>query len=142
MPVRPCRATSPALAMRRSPIRHGRKNEMLALAVLRLHARTVPQFVPVDPELVRLISAWRYQRDIVDRTAVEAAGILTDKESKPSEEIIGKAIEVASEKMRGKDNDAGSGMRASASAEGEPRVELNGTVTGSPDKPRNQTGEN
>jgi hypothetical protein len=71
--------------------------EMLALAVLRLHARTVPQFVPVDPELVRLISAWRYQRDIIDRTAVEAAGILTDKESKPSEEIIGKAIEVASD---------------------------------------------
>ena len=31
---------------------------------------------------------------------------------------------------------------ASASAEGEPRVELNGTGTGSPDKPRNRTGEN
>ena len=43
-------------------------------------------------ELVRLISAWRYQRDIIDRTAVETAGILTDKELKPSEEIIGKAI--------------------------------------------------
>ena len=29
-----------------------------------------------------------------------------------------------------------------AAVEGEPRVELNGTVTASPDKPRNQTGEN
>jgi hypothetical protein len=36
----------------------GRKAaEMLALAVLRLHAATVPQIVPVDMELVRLISA-------------------------------------------------------------------------------------
>jgi hypothetical protein len=49
--------------------------EMLALAVLRLHAMAVPQLVPVDVELVRLISAWREQRDIIDRTAVETAGI-------------------------------------------------------------------
>jgi hypothetical protein len=61
--------------------------EMLALAVLRLHAAAVPQIVPVDVELVRLISAWREQRDIIDQTAVETAGILTDAESKPSEEI-------------------------------------------------------
>jgi hypothetical protein len=71
--------------------------ERLALAVLRLHAGTVPQLVPVDVELVRLISAWRRQRDIIDRTAVETAGILTDAESKPSEKIIGKATEAASD---------------------------------------------
>jgi hypothetical protein len=65
--------------------------EMLALAVLRLHARAVPQLVPVDFELVRLISAWRQQRDIIDRTAVETAGILTD------EQIMGKATEAACE---------------------------------------------
>ena len=52
------------------------------------------------------------------------------------------AIEMVSEKMRGKDKAASNGAPASASVEGEPRVELNGTVTGSPDKPRNQTGEN
>jgi hypothetical protein len=69
--------------------------EMLALAVLRLHAAAVPQIVPVDVELVRLISAWREQRDIIDQTAVETAGILTDAESKPSEEITGKAIDAA-----------------------------------------------
>ncbi len=68
---------------------------MLALAVLRLHASAVPQLVPVDFELVRLISAWRRQRDIIDRTAVETAGILTFEESKPSEEIIGKASSAA-----------------------------------------------
>ena len=70
--------------------------EKLALAVLRLHARAVPQFVPVDFELVRLISAWRQQRDIIDQTAVDTAGILTFEESKPSEEIIGKATDAAS----------------------------------------------
>jgi hypothetical protein len=64
---------------------------MLALAVLRLHAMAVPQIVPVDLELVRLISAWRQQRDIIDRTAVETAGI----ESKPSEEVMGKATDAA-----------------------------------------------
>jgi hypothetical protein len=40
---------------------------------------------------VRLISAWRQQRDIIDRTAVETAGILTD------EQIMGKATEAACE---------------------------------------------
>jgi len=70
---------------------------MLALAVLRLHARAIPQLVPVDLDLVRLISAWRRQRDIIDRTAVETAHILTDEGSKPSEETIGKATEVASD---------------------------------------------
>jgi hypothetical protein len=69
--------------------------EMLALAVLRLHATSVPQMVPVEVELVRLISAWREQRDIIDRTAVETAGILTFEEAKPSEEIRGKAVEAA-----------------------------------------------
>jgi hypothetical protein len=69
--------------------------EMLALAVLRLHARAVPQLVPVDFELVRLISEWRQQRDIIDRTAVETAGILTLEESKPSEDLTGKATEAA-----------------------------------------------
>ena len=69
--------------------------EMLALAVLRLHASAVPQLVPVDFELVRLISAWRQQRDIIDQTAVDTAGILTFEESKPSEEIIGKASSAA-----------------------------------------------
>jgi hypothetical protein len=62
--------------------------EMLALAVLRLHAKAVPQIVPVDV-------AWREQRDIIDRTAVETAGILTFEEAKPSEEIRGKAVEAA-----------------------------------------------
>jgi hypothetical protein len=71
--------------------------EMLALAVLRLHAMAVPQLVPVDVDLVRLISAWRQQRDIIDRTAVETAGILTFEKSKPSEMIIGKAAEAASD---------------------------------------------
>ena len=52
---------------------------MLALAVLQLHAMAVPQLIPADPELVRLISAWRRQRDIIDRTAVETAHILTDE---------------------------------------------------------------
>jgi hypothetical protein len=69
--------------------------EMLALAVLRLHAMAVPQLVPVDVELVRLISAWRQQRDIIDRTIVETAGILTFEDEKPSEEIIGKAMKAA-----------------------------------------------
>jgi hypothetical protein len=69
--------------------------EMLALAVLRLHAKAIPQLVPVDLDLVRLISEWRRQRDIIDRTAVETAGILTFEGSKPSEDIIGKATEAA-----------------------------------------------
>jgi hypothetical protein len=85
--------------------------EMLALAVLRLQAAAVPQIVPVDVELVRLISAWREQRDIIDhvrlisewrrqrdiidRTVVETAGILTFEESKPSEESLRKPMEAA-----------------------------------------------
>jgi hypothetical protein len=69
--------------------------EMLALAVLRLSGMAVPQIVPVDVELVRLISAWREQRDIIDRTVIETAGILTFEEAKPSEEIRGKAIDAA-----------------------------------------------
>jgi hypothetical protein len=69
--------------------------EMLALAILRLHAMAVPQLVSVDVELVRLISAWRRQRDIIDRTVAETAGIHTFEESKPSEEITGKAMEAA-----------------------------------------------
>jgi hypothetical protein len=84
---------------------------MLALAVLRLQEAAVPQIVPVDVELVRLISAWREQRDIIDhvrlisewrrqrdiidRTVVETAGILTFEESKPSEESLRKAMEAA-----------------------------------------------
>jgi hypothetical protein len=67
--------------------------EMLALAVLRMHGGAVPQLVPVDVELVRLISAWREQRDIIDRSVIETAGILTFEEAKPSEEIRGKAME-------------------------------------------------
>jgi hypothetical protein len=69
--------------------------EILALAVLRLHAMAVPQIVPVDVELVRLISEWRRHRDIIDRTVIETAGILTFEEAKPSEEIMGKAMEAA-----------------------------------------------
>jgi hypothetical protein len=69
--------------------------EMLALAVLRLRAMAVPQLVPVDVELVRLISEWRQQRDIIDRMAVGTAGILTFEESKPSEVIIGNASSAA-----------------------------------------------
>ena len=53
--------------------------------------------MPVDFELVRLISAWRQQRDIIDRTAIETAHIRTAKESEPSEEIIGKAQDAAGE---------------------------------------------
>jgi hypothetical protein len=49
----------------------------------------------VDVELVRLISAWRQLRDIIDQTAVDTAHILTLKESKPSEEIIGNANSAA-----------------------------------------------
>ena len=47
--------------------------------------------MPVDFELVRLISAWRRQRDIIDQTVVDTAGILTFEELKPSEVIIGNA---------------------------------------------------
>jgi hypothetical protein len=66
-------------------------------AIIARVALPVPQLVPVDLELVRLISEWRRQRDIIDRTAVETAHILTDRESKPSEEIIGKATKSASD---------------------------------------------
>jgi hypothetical protein len=70
--------------------------EMLALAVLRLHAGTVPQLVPVDSELVRLISEWRQQRDIVDRTIYETHGRgLSFEDSKPYEAIIGNANSAA-----------------------------------------------
>lgn len=72
--------------------------QKLALAVLRLHARAIPQLVPVDFELVRLTSEWRRQRDIVDRTVAdtEEAG-LSFEESKPYEAIIGDAVSVASD---------------------------------------------
>jgi hypothetical protein len=70
--------------------------EALARAVLRLHARIVPQVVPVDPELVRLISAWRRQRDIVDGTISETHGRgLSYEDYKPYEETIGNATSAA-----------------------------------------------
>jgi hypothetical protein len=70
--------------------------EALALAILRLHARAVPQLVPVDFEPVRLISAWRRQRDIVDGTcvAVECRGLSLEEE-KQSETIVNKATDAA-----------------------------------------------
>ena len=69
---------------------------MLALAVLRLHAKAVPQLVPVDFELVRLISAWRQQRDIVDRTIYETHGRgLSFEDYKPYEATIGNANSAA-----------------------------------------------
>jgi hypothetical protein len=58
----------------------------------------VQHFVPVDFELVRLISAWRQQRDIVDRTIADTEG--TDRsfeEWKPIEAIIGNATSAASD---------------------------------------------
>ena len=55
---------------------------------------TVPHVVPVDFDLVRLISAWRRQRDIVDRTALDTEGC-SFEESKQSEAIIGNASSVA-----------------------------------------------
>ena len=70
-----------------------RAAEVLALAILQLHSSSFPQMIPVDIELVRLISAWREQRDIIDRSVIETAGILTFEEAKPSEEIRGKAME-------------------------------------------------
>jgi hypothetical protein len=72
--------------------------EALALAVLRLHARAVPQLAPVDPELVRLISAWRRQRDIVDGTIYETHGRGHSYEDyKPYEATIGNATAAASD---------------------------------------------
>jgi hypothetical protein len=66
-------------------------------AIIARVASTVPQLVPVDLELVRLISEWREQRDIIDRTVVETAGILPFEEAKPSEMILGKATVSASD---------------------------------------------
>ena len=58
----------------------------------------VPQLVPVDFELVRLISAWRQQRDIVDRTIADTEGSDRSLEEwKPIEEIIGNATSSASD---------------------------------------------
>ena len=64
-----------------------------------VHAGAVAQFVPVDPELVRLISEWRRQRDIVDRTVFETDdGIERSLEEwKPIENIIGDANGAASD---------------------------------------------
>jgi hypothetical protein len=70
--------------------------ELLALAVLRLYANAVPQIIPVDPELVRLISAWRRQRDIVDGTISKTHGRgLSCEDYKPYEETIGNATSAA-----------------------------------------------
>jgi hypothetical protein len=70
--------------------------EMLALAVLRLHASAVPQLVPVDFELVRLISAWREQRDIIDGTCVAGEGrSRTYEESKQAQAIVSEASSAA-----------------------------------------------
>jgi hypothetical protein len=70
--------------------------EMLALAVLRLHAMAVPQVLPADPELVRLISEWRRQRDIVDGTIYETEGRgISYEDYKPYEETIGNATSAA-----------------------------------------------
>jgi hypothetical protein len=70
--------------------------EMLALAVLRLHAMTVPQVVPVDFELARLISAWRQQRDIIDGTCVAGEGCgRSYEESKRAQAIVSKAMDAA-----------------------------------------------
>ena len=60
--------------------------EILALAVLQLHAMAVPQVIPADPKLVRLISAWRRQRDIVDGTINETEGRgLSHEDYKPAD---------------------------------------------------------
>jgi hypothetical protein len=70
--------------------------EMLALAVLRFHASTVPQLVPVDFELVRLISRWRQQRDIIDGTCVAGEGCSrTYEESKQAHAIVSEASSTA-----------------------------------------------
>jgi hypothetical protein len=70
--------------------------EMLALAVLRLHASAVPQLVPVDFELVGLISAWREQRDIIDGTCVAGEGCgRSYEESKQAQAIVTKAMSAA-----------------------------------------------
>jgi hypothetical protein len=69
---------------------------MLALAVLRIHASAVPQVIPADPELVRLISEWRQQRDIVDVTIYETEGRgIPYGDYKPYEEAIGNATSAA-----------------------------------------------
>jgi hypothetical protein len=70
--------------------------EMLALAVLRFHASAVPQLVPVDFELVRLISAWREQRDIIDGTCVAGEGCgRSYEESKHAQAIVSEASSAA-----------------------------------------------
>jgi hypothetical protein len=70
--------------------------EMLALAVLRFHASAVPQLVPVDFEIVRLISAWRQQRDIIDGTCVAGEGrSRTYEESKRAHAIVSGASSAA-----------------------------------------------
>ena len=70
--------------------------QKLSLAVLRLHTRAIPQLVPVDFELVRLVSEWRRQRDIVDVTCVDAEGRgRSYEESKQTEAIVSKAVDAA-----------------------------------------------
>ena len=65
-------------------------------AIIARVASTVPQLVPVDFELVRLISAWRQQRDIVDGTIYETHGRgLSFEDHKPHEAIIGNATSAA-----------------------------------------------
>jgi hypothetical protein len=52
--------------------------------------------IPADPELVRLISAWRQQRDIIDGTINDTHGRgLSYEDYKPYEETIGNATSVA-----------------------------------------------
>ena len=63
-------------------------------AIIARVGSTVPHIVSVDFELVRLISAWRQQRDIIDGTCVAGEGCSRSyEESKQAEAIVGKAME-------------------------------------------------
>ena len=65
-------------------------------AIIARTAPAVQHHVPVDFELVRLISAWRQQRDIVDGTIYETHGRgLSFEDHKPHEAIIGNATSAA-----------------------------------------------
>jgi hypothetical protein len=74
-----------------------RAAEVLALAILQLHSSSFPQMIPVDIELVRLISAWREQRDIIDGTVVATAGTAGADESEPSDKTISEAQDKAND---------------------------------------------
>jgi hypothetical protein len=65
-------------------------------AIIARVGSTAPHIVPVDFDLVRLISAWRQQRDIIDGTCVAGEGCARSyEESKQAQAIVSKAMDAA-----------------------------------------------